>query len=132
VNHVDSGIHCKINFNVVVGDVENIHDTFGVAWNMPKTWFIWQVCFGKKTKKSIENVTRNTWGQHFVMDSETWFFCCSSRQQTSLPWMKNQTLEVRCTLVTTNIKEVKLTFRWVESLSCFLLLFVKRGWGGVH
>jgi hypothetical protein len=29
-NHVDSTIHCKININASVRDVENIHDMFGV------------------------------------------------------------------------------------------------------
>lgn len=111
VNHVINGIHYKINFNVVIGDIESIHDTFGVSWNMPKTWFIWQVCFGEETgKKKFKMWWEILRANILLWVPKTWVFCFSTRHQTSLPHMRNQMLEVCCSLCSHKHQEGKVGF----------------------
>jgi hypothetical protein len=60
--HANNNICCKINFNVSVGDVENIHDMFGVPYNRTKNDLNDKFVLVKKLKKKFENVTTNIWG----------------------------------------------------------------------
>jgi len=111
-------------------DVESIHDMFGVSWNMPKTWYIWQVCFGKETKKINWKCNEKYLRPTFCYGSQKLgFFVVSNRQQTSLLQMKNQTLEVCCSLCSRKHQGGKANFLLGRKFVLFLFAFYWKGVG---